>query len=214
MTLINSKQSVNSKTIAVLLSSVLISTTLLPVSNANADHKSYSKHYNHKKHYKKHNTHRKYKKASKHRSSKGDKIAAGILGFAIGALIVSEAAKANNRSYQPTYTQPRPVYRAPTYRAPTYRKPINFGPTPIYDPSYVERRNLNNVYTAPTYKKRKSTTYDAPKVITYNDSIASASFEPWTQKWQNYCSNKYRSFNPNTGTFRGYDGLNHFCVAK
>lgn len=204
---------VTSKTIAVLLSSVLISTTLLPVSSAYADHKSYRKHQQHKKHYKKHNSHRKYKKASKRRSNKGDKLAAGILGFAIGALIVNEAVKANNRThkttYRTTYTQPQPIYRAPTYR-----EPINFGPTPTYDPYYVERRSLNNVYTAPTYKKPKRTTYDAPKVITYKDSVASASFEPWTQQWQNYCSNRYRSFNPNTGTFRGYDGLNHFCVAK
>ncbi|MBL1404928.1 MAG: BA14K family protein [Rhizobiales bacterium] len=198
---------INSKTIAILLSSVFISTTVLPVANANADHKSYRKHYQHKKHYKnhdRHHAHRKHKKSSKRSSSKGDKIAAGIIGFAIGALLVSEAAKANNRSYQPTYHQPKPIYR----------EPINFGPTKIYDPYYVERRSLNNVYTAPTYKKTKRTNYDAPKVITYADTVASVTYEPWTQQWQNYCSNRYRSFNPNTGTFRGYDGLNHFCVAK
>lgn len=209
------KSNITSKTVAVLLSSVLISTTLLPVSSAYADHKSYRKHNHHNKHYKK--THKKQhvKKSSKRRSSKSDKIAAGIIGFAIGALLVSEAAKANNRTYQPTYTQPQPVYHTPTYR-----EPINFGPTPIYNPSdysdpyYVERRRLDNVYTAPTYKKPKRTTYDTPKVITYEETVAKLSYEPWTQQWQNYCSKKYRSFNPNTGTFRGYDGLNHFCVAK
>lgn len=200
---------INSKTIAVLLSSVLISTTVLPIASANADHKSYRKHYQHKKHYKKGYKKHHAKKSSKRRSSKGDKIAAGIIGFAIGALLVSEAAKANRRTYQPTYTQPQPIYRAPSYR-----EPVNFGPTPIYDPYYVERRSLDTVYSAPTYKKSKRKTYDAPKVIRYEDTVASASFEPWTPEWQNYCSNRYRSFNLNTGTFRGYDGLNHFCVAK
>lgn len=40
------------------------------------------------------------------------------------------------------------------------------------------------------------------------------SFEPWTKSWYRYCSNKYRSFNATTGTFRGYDGRDHFCVAR
>lgn len=29
-----------------------------------------------------------------------------------------------------------------------------------------------------------------------------------------YCSNRYRSFNPRTGTFTGYDGLQHRCVMR
>ncbi|MCZ2158364.1 BA14K family protein [Bartonella sp. 220] len=32
-------------------------------------------------------------------------------------------------------------------------------------------------------------------------------------KWLKYCTKKYRSFNPQTGTFRGYDGLDHPCYA-
>ncbi|AKH99447.1 BA14K-like protein [Hoeflea sp. IMCC20628] len=38
--------------------------------------------------------------------------------------------------------------------------------------------------------------------------------EPWTQSWYNYCEDHYRSFNASTGTYRGYDGQDHFCVAK
>ncbi|WP_455480411.1 BA14K family protein [Bartonella sp. B12(2025)] len=34
-----------------------------------------------------------------------------------------------------------------------------------------------------------------------------------TTDWLQYCRKKYRSFNPNTGTFRGNDGLEHFCYA-
>ncbi|WP_336294246.1 BA14K family protein [Bartonella sp. CB169] len=34
-----------------------------------------------------------------------------------------------------------------------------------------------------------------------------------TARWLQYCQKKYRSFNPNTGTFRGNDGLEHFCYA-
>lgn len=39
-------------------------------------------------------------------------------------------------------------------------------------------------------------------------------YEPWSQGWYRYCANRYRSFNPATGTFRGYDGRDHFCVAN
>ncbi|MFB2550659.1 BA14K family protein [Ensifer soli] len=37
--------------------------------------------------------------------------------------------------------------------------------------------------------------------------------EPWTREWYNYCADRYRSFNPRTGTFRGYDGRAYFCTA-
>lgn len=48
----------------------------------------------------------------------------------------------------------------------------------------------------------------------YQHSQRAQGFEPWTRAWYNYCDNKYRSFNPRTGTFRGYDGRDHFCVVR
>ncbi|GAA5664001.1 hypothetical protein Brsp07_02491 [Brucella sp. NBRC 14130] len=41
-----------------------------------------------------------------------------------------------------------------------------------------------------------------------------AGYEPWSRGWYQYCSDRYRSFNPNTGTYRGYDGRDHFCSAN
>lgn len=38
--------------------------------------------------------------------------------------------------------------------------------------------------------------------------------EPWTRDWYNYCSSRYRSFDARSGTFVGYDGQEHFCVAN
>ncbi len=35
--------------------------------------------------------------------------------------------------------------------------------------------------------------------------------QPWTPAWYSQCSAKYRSFNPQTGYFMGYDGNRHFC---
>ncbi|TDH34350.1 BA14K family protein [Pseudohoeflea suaedae] len=37
--------------------------------------------------------------------------------------------------------------------------------------------------------------------------------EPWSPGWYRYCEDKYRSFNARTGTYRGYDGRDHFCNA-
>ncbi|MEW5421573.1 BA14K family protein [Amorphus sp. 3PC139-8] len=34
---------------------------------------------------------------------------------------------------------------------------------------------------------------------------------PWTPAWYQYCSNKYKSFNPQTGLYLGYDGKYHYC---
>lgn len=49
----------------------------------------------------------------------------------------------------------------------------------------------------------------APRQVTYR-----AGYEPWSRGWYQYCSDRYRSFNPNTGTYRGYDGQDHFCAAN
>lgn len=41
-----------------------------------------------------------------------------------------------------------------------------------------------------------------------------AGYEPWSRGWYQYCSDRFRSFNPSTGTYRGYDGRDHFCSAN
>jgi len=172
-----------SKAIALTLSTALISTSIIPVTAAHAhDKRKWHKHGHHKV----------VRNHRSHRSSKGDKIAAGIIGFAIGAIIASEASKKRRPSYQPTYSQPRPIYREPVYTERRYVEPT-------YN-SRVERRPIDD--------------YDQPRVITYNDEVVNYSTEPWSKGWANYCRSKYRSFNINTGTFRGYDGRDHFCVVK
>ena len=63
------------------------------------------------------------------------------------------------------------------------------------EPAYVVRRRPIVVRRAP--------------VVTYRGGI-----EPWTRNWYEYCSDRYRSFDARTGTFTGYDGEQHFCVAN
>lgn len=38
--------------------------------------------------------------------------------------------------------------------------------------------------------------------------------EPWTAEWYRACGMRYRSFDPRSGTFMGYDGKRHFCVIR
>lgn len=50
-----------------------------------------------------------------------------------------------------------------------------------------------------------------PPAPTYVPVRAASRFQPWTPAWYRYCSNRYRSFNPNTGYFLAYSGEYRFC---
>ena len=79
-------------------------------------------------------------------------------------------------------------------------------PRVIYEePRVVYRSRPATVYDYPAAPRR----YYDPEVITYDEGL-----EPWSRDWFRYCSDRYRSFNPETGTYRGYDGRNHFCQAN
>jgi hypothetical protein len=97
-------------------------------------------------------------------SSDSDLIAAGILGLAIGAIVMS------------TLAQPEP--KGPVYRGDVLGDPQYFPPTPL-----------------PV------------------SGGGAASLEPWSDAWFDYCEMRYRSFDPNTGTYTGFDGRKRFCVA-
>ena len=76
----------------------------------------------------------------------------------------------------------------PRYSEPTYIDP---------EPEYYEPR--------PVYRARP--VYRPVVVETYG-------VEPWTPEWYRYCSQRYRSFDPDSGTFVGYEGMRHFCAAN
>lgn len=54
--------------------------------------------------------------------------------------------------------------------------------------------------------------YPPPRVV-YRRPVVMPSYAPWTPSWYRYCTQRYRSFDPNSGTFVGYDGREHFCEA-
>lgn len=69
---------------------------------------------------------------------------------------------------------------------------------------------LNNPGPQQGYSQPAQDYYPTAPTQTY----AAGSIEPWTDEWYRFCAQKYRSFDASTGTYRGYDGYNHFCVVR
>jgi hypothetical protein len=76
-----------------------------------------------------------------------------------------------------------------------------------YEPDYYD-------YDQPRYVVRRQVVVRPAPVREYGRVAYSGSIEPWTRGWYAYCSDRYRTFNARTGTFTGYDGQQHFCVAN
>lgn len=79
--------------------------------------------------------------------------------------------------------------------------------------SAIANSNKQRRYVTPrpTYNHN---TYPAAPAPVQRKTVTYSSLEPWSQGWYQYCDNRYRSFNAKTGTYRGYDGRDHFCVPK
>lgn len=57
---------------------------------------------------------------------------------------------------------------------------------------------------APVYRRTRV-------IISEPAYVDPAPMRPWSRSWMRYCSQRYRSFDPGTGTYVGYDGEEHFC---
>jgi hypothetical protein len=45
----------------------------------------------------------------------------------------------------------------------------------------------------------------------YYDGPIDDDYGPWSPSWFDYCSSRFKTFNPRTGYYKGYDGEYHFC---
>jgi hypothetical protein len=189
-------KSITGKSLVALLAVSFLATPLLSVSQAQAGQKNWN------------NYNKPYVVVKKKKyNNDGDLLAAGVIGFALGAIIADQARpRTVYVEPQPVYVQPRPVYVQP--------RPVYVQPRSVYvqPQPYVERRPLHDTYYDNDYDRHRRHD-DGPRVIRYEDEV-SASYEPWTREWSAWCRSNYRSFNASTGTYRGYDGLDHFCVVK
>lgn len=70
--------------------------------------------------------------------------------------------------------------------------PIYADPAPIY------------AEPAPVYRVKRI-------IVRQDPYIDQGPLRPWSRAWLRYCSERYRSFDPGTGTYVGYDGQERFC---
>lgn len=123
----------------------------------------------------------------RHHHNGGEAAALGIIGLAAGVIVGSAIADSNSR--------PSRVYEP--YDADPYRR----APQPRYyddeDEGYYP--SAPRAYQPRAYQSR---------VVPVRQAL-----EPWTPAWYDYCGNRYRTFDANSGTYVGYDGGRHFCTA-
>jgi len=68
---------------------------------------------------------------------------------------------------------------------------------------FVAGAIVGSALAAPRYVA-PAPVYVAPAPVYYRPA-------PWTPEWYQYCSAKYRSFNPNTGYYFAFSGKHRFC---
>ncbi len=137
--------------------------------------------------YNKHNNHRRddYRRHDKHKNKKYYKKSNNDdLGAALAVGAIGLAAGALLGS---AMSAPEPIGQGPVYAPPPPAYPNGGG---YY---YEPEAGAPIIYNPPP-----------ETVITYSP-------QPWTPEWYAYCSRKFRSFNPNTGTYTTYSGVNKLC---
>lgn len=142
-----------------------------------------------------------------------DALAAGLLGVVVGATVFAPRYPVYVAPAYPVYAAPPPVV---VYEEPAYVEPAPVYVQPAYPEPYYDRHRRRSLATVPAdpYYGRKPPR-SGPRVVTYEDTVGPvATIEPWTPAWHDYCRARFRSFDSRSGTFLGYDGNRHFCVAK
>jgi hypothetical protein len=114
-----------------------------------------------------------------------------ILAASACALIVAAlpaAAQDYNNPQQPAQQYKYPIGRAANDAGPNYSGTTENTPTEQRGPAFNERRGDNY------YNYAGAPGIGAPQ----GDAVA-------------YCESRFRSFDPATGTYMGFDGMRHAC---
>ena len=90
----------------------------------------------------------------------------------------------------------------PSHRQYIDEPPVYGDPQPVYDDEDVGYIPAPPVYRRTVIVRQSGYYPEQPRTL-----------RPWSRAWMRYCSQRYRSFDPGTGTFIGNDGDEHFCVA-
>lgn len=163
---------------------------------------------------------------------RGNAVIAGVTaGVVVGGIIASRPRVVYREApvvveEEPIYRERETVYVDPEeddYDRPVYREraPIEEEyaiPDDDYSDGDVERYNERRYSEGdqsegddyfPDRPQRQSQRRDDTK----RDYAYSGDLKPWTSAWRKYCSDRYQTFNPENGTYLGYDQKRHFCKA-
>lgn len=169
-------------------------------------------------------------------------VAAGIVAGAVIAtrprviyrtdpVIVDEAPIYDNEdvySEAPVYADPGEDYDRHAYRytapdADDYASPgydddqfLDEERAPNYGDDYFPERPATRVERQKENAVRKEATSKVTpkKTATTPRKQANANMPTtWSKEWRDWCSSRFPSFNPQNGTYLGYDKKRHFCKA-
>jgi hypothetical protein len=123
--------------------------------------------------------------------------------IAATAIIAPSVASAQSWVSEDINAGPAAIVEAPAAAADTV-----VGVPPAYYPAYpgypvAADYDDTYVYAGPPAVTRF---YSGPPVM-----MRVAAMSGPDPNWIAYCANKYRTFDPNTGTFTGFDGAQHPC---
>lgn len=121
------------------------------------------------------------------KSNDGDALIAGIIGIAIGAIVVGAIAS------QEEAAPPPPPVKNP------YRHPR---PSIDRDVVYGEFFGWSEADQKAHYRQAQG------------GGQYGGSYEPWSANWYRYCANKYDNFDPYSGTYINRNGVEKFCTVK
>ena len=206
------------RSVALALAASFAVSTALPVATATAGERDWRGHGgSHDRHYDG-SRYRYDRKGRRYvRNNNGDWVLAGLLGLAVGAIIADQSNRDREERVYVYEDDPYPAYGSrreyPSPRDSAYDE--RFSDDYDYDTyGSVQRRPLASVPPpARLGNSSPASGGDAPRVIRYEDEMK-LTYEPWTPEWRDWCDAKYRSFKASTGTYRGYDGKDHFCVVR
>lgn len=83
---------------------------------------------------------------------------------------------------------------------------------PVYEPYPVDPYR-HAPPPPPDYAGEDPYYYPAAPGRAVVQNRSAGALEPWSPDWHDYCASRYRSFDPSSGTYLGYDGSRHFCTA-
>lgn len=91
---------------------------------------------------------------------------------------------------------------------------IGLGAAAIISGSHRRHHSYSHGYAPRYYAPPRRSYYYAPPPRAYYGPTTYRSYAPapWTPAWYNYCSHKYRSFDPRSGTFQPYHGPRRLCT--